>query len=88
MSADEFSDWPQKTDKTVSADSHSKRAYRLAMTALVVAISALAVATIVLLLSLSTSLAPQLEPPTAVYPPPATSPAHASEVMKAAPHAE
>jgi hypothetical protein len=88
MSADEFSDWPQKTDKTVPADAHSKRAYRLAMTALVVAISALAVSTILLLASLSTSLSPELERPTAVFPPPATSPPHASDVMKTAPRAE
>jgi hypothetical protein len=88
MSADEFADWPQKSDKAVSADAHSKRAYRLAMTALVVALSALAVSTLVLLASLSTSLSPDLEPPTAVTPPPAISPPHTSDVMKTAPRAD
>jgi hypothetical protein len=82
MNADEFSDWQQKTDETASAHAHSKRAYRLAMTALVVAISALAVSTIVLLVSSSTALSPERERPTAVFPPAATSPYPASEVMK------
>ena len=88
MSADEFSDWPQETDKTVSTDAHSKRAYRLAMTALVVALSALAVSIFVLLVSLWTSLSPDLEPPTPVTPVPAKSLSHASEVVKSAPRAD
>jgi hypothetical protein len=66
MSADEFSVWQQNTDKFVAvASPYEKRAYRLAMTALVVAISALAVSTIVLLASLSTS-SPEPAPPARV----------------------
>jgi hypothetical protein len=82
MSADEFSDWSQKSDKTSPADAQLKRAYGLAATALVVALSALVVSALVLIVSLSTSLSPKLEPPTAVTPSSPTSPSHASDVMK------
>jgi hypothetical protein len=89
MVADEFSDWQQKTGKTISADAHyQQRAYRLAMTALVVAICALAVSMIVALASLSPALSPGLEPPTAVHPVPAKSQPHPPDAAKTARRAD